>query len=43
VSDTKAGIDRYVMFYNSRRPHRSLDRRTPAVVYCQSLPLAAAA
>jgi putative transposase len=43
VSDAKAGIGRYVTFYNSRRPHRSLDRQTPDTVYCQSLPLAAAA
>jgi putative transposase len=43
VSEAKAGIGRYVTFYNSRRPHRSLDRQTPDAVYCQSLPLAAAA
>jgi putative transposase len=43
VSDAKAGIGRYVTFYNSRRPHRSLDRQTPNAVYFKSLPLAAAA
>jgi putative transposase len=43
VSDAKAGIGRYVTFYNTHRPHRSLDRQTPDIVYCQSLPLAAAA
>jgi len=43
VSDAKTGIGRYMTFYNSRRPHRSLDRQTLDVVYCQSLPLAAAA
>jgi putative transposase len=43
VSDAKAGIGRYVTFYNTRRPHRSLDRHTPDAVYCQSRPLAAAA
>jgi putative transposase len=43
VSAAKAGITRYVSFYNSRRPHKALDRRTPDVVYFSSLPLAAAA
>ncbi len=43
VSEAKAGIGRYVHFYNARRPHRSLDRQTPDVVYFKSLPLAAAA
>ena len=43
VSAAKAGIERYVRFYNSRRPHKALDRRTPDTVYFSSLPLAAAA
>jgi putative transposase len=43
VSEAKAGIGRYVSFYNTRRPHRSLDRQTPDAVYFKSLPLAAAA
>ena len=43
VSEAKAGIGRYVSFYNTRRPHRSLDRQTPDGVYFKSLPLAAAA
>jgi len=43
VSAAKAGIERYVRFYNSRRPHQALDRRTPDTVYFTSLPLAAAA
>lgn len=43
VSAAKAGIDRYVGFYNGRRPHRALDRQTPDIVYFSSLPLAAAA
>ena len=43
VSAAKAGIERYVRFYNSRRPHKALDRRTPDTVYFNSLPLAAAA
>jgi putative transposase len=29
VSNAKPGIGRNVTFYNSRRPHRSLDRQTP--------------
>jgi putative transposase len=43
VSEAKAGIGRYVSFYNTRRPHRSLDRQTPDTVYFNLLPLAAAA
>ena len=43
VSAAKAGIERYVRFYNSRRPHQALDRRTPDIVYFSSLPPAAAA
>lgn len=43
VSAAKAGIARYATFYNTRRPHSSLDRRTPDHVYFKSLPLAAAA
>jgi putative transposase len=43
VSAAKAGIARYVAFYNARRPHSSLDRKTPDMVYCNSQPFAAAA
>jgi len=43
VSAARAGITRYVGFYNSRRPHSALDRQTPDAVYFKSLPLAAAA
>ena len=43
VSEAKAGIGRYIRFYNTRRPHRSLDRQTPDAVYFKILPLAAAA
>jgi putative transposase len=43
VSEAKAGIGRYVMLYNSRRPHTALNRRTPDAVYFKNLPLAAAA
>lgn len=38
ISEAKAGIDRYFRFYNSRRPHSSLDRKTPDQVYFNSLP-----
>jgi putative transposase len=43
VSAAKAGIARYVTFYNARRPHTSLDRKTPDVFYFNSQPFAAAA
>jgi len=28
VSEARVGIGRYLTFYNSRRPHSSLDRQT---------------
>jgi len=43
VSAAKAGIARYVAFYNTRRPHTALDRETPDHANFTSLPLAAAA
>ena len=43
VSAARAGIARYMQFFNARRPHSALDRRTPDTVYFASLPLAAAA
>lgn len=43
VSAARAGIARYVLFYNTRRPHSSLDRQTPDAVYFNSWPLAVAA
>ena len=33
VSEARAGIDRYLTFYNSRRPHPSLDGKTPDQAY----------
>jgi putative transposase len=33
VSEAKASIGRYVEFYNTRRPHSSLDGATPEAVY----------
>jgi putative transposase len=43
VSAAKAGIGKYFAFFNTRRPHTSLDRRTPDTVYFKNLPLAVAA
>jgi putative transposase len=43
VTAAKSGIGKYFSFYNSQRPHSSLDRRTPDYVYFDSQPLAAAA
>ena len=43
VSDARASLARYFVFFNARRPHTSLDRRTPDAVYFESLPLAQAA
>jgi len=43
VSAAKAGLDRYFRFYNSRRPHSSLDRQTPDQFYFKRLPLPMAA
>ena len=33
VAEARSSIGRYLSFYNSRRPHSSLDRRTPDQVY----------
>ena len=43
VSDARASIGRYLGFYNSRRPHPSLDRQTPDQAYFTRLPQIAAA
>src|SRR5215211_8486127 len=43
VSDARASIGRYLDFYNSRRPHSSLDGITPDQVYFTPLPLGLAA
>jgi putative transposase len=42
VSEARASIGRYLAFYNGRRPHSSLDRRTPDHVYFNQPLLAAA-
>ena len=38
VSEVKAGLNQYFNFYNSLRPHSSLDGKTPDQVYFNSLP-----
>ena len=38
VGQAKAGIGRYIEFYNSRRPHTALDKKTPDEFYFASLP-----
>jgi putative transposase len=44
VAEARASIDRYLTFYNGRRPHRSLDRETPDWAYFNSpTPIPAAA
>jgi putative transposase len=44
VSEARAGIGRYLSFYNTRRPHSSLDGKTPDQAYFnQPMPEAAAA
>ena len=43
VAEARASIGRYLTFYNSRRPHSSLDRRTPDQAYFDPLPQRAAA
>ncbi|WP_307421818.1 IS3 family transposase [Labrys monachus] len=44
VSQARASIGRYLIFYNTRRPHSSLDRKTPDQAYfSQPTPIPAAA
>jgi len=43
VSEARMSIGRYLNFYNGRRPHSSLDRRTPDQAYFNPLPLRTAA
>jgi putative transposase len=33
VAEARASIGRYLSFYNGRRPHSSLDQRTPDEAY----------
>ena len=43
VPEARASLGRYIDFYNGRRPHSSLDRRTPDQAYFNPLPLRTAA
>jgi putative transposase len=43
VAEARASIGRYLDFYNTRRPHSSLDRRTPDEAYFDHLLQSAAA
>lgn len=43
VADARASIGRYLGFYNSRRPHSSLVRKTPDQACFNNQPQAAAA
>ena len=43
VSEARASIGRYLYFYNSRRPHQSLDGTTPNQAYFTPLPFRLAA
>lgn len=43
VAEARASIGRYLGFYNTRRPHSSLDRQTPDRAYFTRLPQIAAA
>jgi len=43
VGEARASIARYLAFYNERRPHSALDRRTPDEAYFGAQSIAAAA
>ncbi len=43
VGEARASIGRYLNFYNRKRPHSSLDARTPDHAYFEHLPQVAAA
>ena len=43
VSEARASLADYLAFYNQRRPHSSLDRRTPDKAYFERTSLAVAA
>jgi putative transposase len=43
VGEARSSIGRYLDFYNGRRPHSSLDDRTPDQAYFDLPPLRAAA
>ena len=43
VVEARASLGRYFIFYNTKRPHSSLDAQTPEMFYCDHLPLREAA
>ena len=43
ASEAHASLERYIAFYNERRPHQALDGLTPNAVYSNSQPLESAA
>ena len=43
IGEARQAIGRYLDFYNARRPHAALDRRTPDQAYYDPLPLRTAA
>jgi putative transposase len=43
VAAARASLGRYLDFYNRKRPHSSLDARTPERAYFDHLPHVAAA
>jgi putative transposase len=43
VAEARSSIGRFLEFYNGRRPHSALDRRTPDQAYYDSLPCCVAA
>lgn len=43
VAEARASISKYLAFYNGRRPHLNLDRKTPDQAYFPRLPQPAAA
>ncbi len=43
VGEARASLGRYLDFYNRKRPHSSLDRRTPDEAYFDPTPILAAA
>jgi putative transposase len=43
VSEARQLLTRYITFYNTRRPHSSLDGQTPNTVYLNALPAQLAA
>jgi putative transposase len=43
VGEARASLGRYLHFYNSQRPHSSLDRRTPDEAYFNPPAIAMAA